>query len=176
VSLDALWRQILLPPSHTLDQHSMCLFNFNLTDGLLFAFLQLRILLPMLLVDQGENNGENPGLASAGRGYACLLPAMIRSWRREFAARGASAPDFPFGIVNLHGWCGEEEGSCNPGYPNAFGPGKNVPMQIATQDVSHVKQHCILASCYRQAVILARVCVCVCVCARARARVHTYIH
>ena len=40
---------------------------------------------------------------------------MIKSWRREFSARGASAPDFPFGVVNLHSWCGEEEASCNPG-------------------------------------------------------------
>ena len=47
--------------------------------------------------------------------------------------------------------CGEEEGSCNPGYPNAFGPGKNVPLQIATQDVSrHVKPHTafFLHSCF----------------------------
>ena len=63
----------------------------------------------------GENNGQNPGNAALKQGYACLLPQMIKSWRREFSTRGASAPDFPFGVVNLHSWCGEEEASCNPG-------------------------------------------------------------
>ena len=64
--------------------------------------------------DQGENNGLNPGSAKLSQGYACLLPRMIKSWRREFSTRGASAADFPFGVVSLHGWCGEEEASCNP--------------------------------------------------------------
>ena len=91
---------------------------------------------------QGENNGLNPGNPStAGPGYACLLPAMIAGWRREFSARsmGATAPDFPFGVINLHGWCGEEEGSCNPGYPNSFGPGKNNPSRIATSTVAAMR-------------------------------------
>jgi hypothetical protein len=47
----------------------------------------------------GENNGQNPGNAGLKQGYACLLPQMIKSWRREFSSRGASAPDFPFGVV-----------------------------------------------------------------------------
>eukprot|EP01043_Picozoa_sp_COSAG02_P070637 COSAG02_NODE_12590_length_1522_cov_1.115249_3_plen_75_part_00 len=47
----------------------------------------------------GENNGQNPGNAGLKQGYACLLPQMIKSWRREFSSRGASDPDFPFGVV-----------------------------------------------------------------------------
>jgi hypothetical protein len=64
---------------------------------------------------------------------------MIKAWRREFSSRGATSSDFPFGVVNLHGWCGEEEGSCNPGYPNSYGPGKNTASRVATQFVAWMR-------------------------------------
>jgi hypothetical protein len=64
---------------------------------------------------------------------------MIKSWRREFSTRGASAPDLPFGVVSLHGWCGEEEASCNPGYPNAFGDLKSTPSRVATTDTANIR-------------------------------------
>ena len=64
---------------------------------------------------------------------------MISSWRREFSTRGASSPNFPFGVVSLHGWCGEEEANCNPGFPNAFGRLKSTPSRVATTDTANIR-------------------------------------
>ena len=61
---------------------------------------------------QGEQNGGNPGSYLNKSGYACLLPALDDSWRRAFREGSATNPDFPIGVVSLHGWCGEEEAYC----------------------------------------------------------------
>lgn len=47
---------------------------------------------------QGEANANNQASANA---YACLFPAMIASWRKEFAHDEAY-----FGFVQLSTWCG----------------------------------------------------------------------
>jgi hypothetical protein len=61
---------------------------------------------------QGETD-TNAGGAPAGVGshdraqnYNCTLPAMVRDWRSKFhvASGGATAVDFPFGIVQLAPW------------------------------------------------------------------------
>lgn len=46
---------------------------------------------------QGESNYRAPSK------YACLLPAMIREWRRAWHAvsHGETASDFPFGVVQI---------------------------------------------------------------------------
>jgi sialate O-acetylesterase len=61
---------------------------------------------------QGEQNGANPGSYLNKSGYACLLPALDDSWRRAFREGSSTDPDFPIGIISLHGWCGEEEAEC----------------------------------------------------------------
>ena len=68
------------------------------------------------LCRQGENNGANSnGSYSAHTGYNCLLPVLVDNWRTTFSSSGATAPDFPVGIVSLHAWCGEEEANCVSG-------------------------------------------------------------
>eukprot|EP01047_Picozoa_sp_COSAG01_P052559 COSAG01_NODE_5539_length_4199_cov_2.221220_4_plen_391_part_00 len=67
-------------------------------------------------VAQGENNGANSnGTYVSHTGYHCLLPALVKNWRATFAANGATAADFPVGVVSLHAWCGEEEANCVSG-------------------------------------------------------------
>ena len=85
---------------------------------------------------QGENNGMNPGDFIKNQGYACLLPRLINNWRRDWINNNAahnhnnnnnkrlldansfidgnSNISIPFGIVSLHGWCGEEASNCYP--------------------------------------------------------------
>ena len=61
---------------------------------------------------QGEQNGGNPGSYLNKSGYACLLPALDNAWRHAFTEGSSTDPDFPIGVVSLHGWCGEEEAEC----------------------------------------------------------------
>jgi len=61
---------------------------------------------------QGEQNGGNPGSYLNKSGYACLLPALDDAWRRAFTDGSSTDPEFPIGVVSLHGWCGEEEAEC----------------------------------------------------------------
>ena len=61
---------------------------------------------------QGEQNGGNPGSYLNKTGYACLLPALDNAWRHAFREGSATDPEFPIGVVSLHGWCGEEEANC----------------------------------------------------------------
>ena len=52
---------------------------------------------------QGEQNGANPGSYLNKSGYACLLPALDDSWRRAFNEGSSTNPEFPIGVVSLHG-------------------------------------------------------------------------
>eukprot|EP00039_Didymoeca_costata_P016958 m.310249 g.310249 ORF g.310249 m.310249 type:complete len:695 (+) comp16474_c1_seq2:136-2220(+) len=61
---------------------------------------------------QGEQDAGNPGSYLNKTGYACLLPALDDSWRHAFRQGSSSDPNFPIGVVSLHGWCGEEEAYC----------------------------------------------------------------
>ena len=61
---------------------------------------------------QGEQNGGNPGNYLNKSGYACLLPALDNAWRTAFREGSSTNPEFPIGVVSLHGWCGEEEAEC----------------------------------------------------------------
>ena len=84
---------------------------------------------------QGENNGANPGDWLKNQGYACMLPRLINNWRRDWilnnyaniqqqkislglspnaqlTAGMFANTDMPFGVVSLHGWCGEEASNC----------------------------------------------------------------
>ena len=66
----------------------------------------------LLLPCKGEQNGANPGSYFNNSGYGCLLPALDDSWRYAFRQGSSTDPDFPIGVVSLHGWCGEEEAAC----------------------------------------------------------------
>ena len=87
---------------------------------------------------QGENNGANPGDFNRQEGYACLLPRMVESWRREFSTAGLTDESFPFGVISMHAWCGEEESNCEPGYPNGY-PGYDNPLHTATQYTAQMR-------------------------------------
>jgi hypothetical protein len=65
------------------------------------------------------------------------LLQMVTSWRREFSA-GLTDPQFPFGVISMHAWCGEEESNCSPGYPNGI-PGYDNPMHTATQYTAQMR-------------------------------------
>ncbi|XP_022291611.2 sialate O-acetylesterase-like [Crassostrea virginica] len=44
---------------------------------------------------QGEANAQKPD------SYKCTFPTMIDDWRQKFSAASGTAPDFPFGFVQL---------------------------------------------------------------------------
>jgi sialate O-acetylesterase len=62
---------------------------------------------------QGEQDGGAAGSYLNKSGYACMLPALDDSWRRAFREGSSTDPNFPIGVVSLHGWCGEEEAACS---------------------------------------------------------------
>jgi hypothetical protein len=44
----------------------------------------------------------DPGSSLRGVGYGCLLPALVREWRRVWSAEpGTTAPLAPFGVVSI---------------------------------------------------------------------------
>ena len=70
-----------------------------------------RVALKGFLWYQGEANtnmNNNRDL------YNCTFPALIDSWRQEFSADSATAPDAPFGFVQLASW---RPDSLDAGFP-----------------------------------------------------------
>lgn len=63
---------------------------------------------------QGEANVFNPS------NYSCTFPAMIADWRVKWAAASGTSPNFPFGFVQLAGYCtcGEPANECNNAIAN----------------------------------------------------------
>lgn len=69
------------------------------------------------LWSQGEHNLQTnmvSGNSAGGYGYGCMLPALVRIWRRAWSAAGPNGtePLAPFGVVTLHpraGWFGARD-------------------------------------------------------------------
>ena len=51
---------------------------------------------------QGENNcGTLHGNSAYSAGYGCLMPALVKQWRRDWSKNSDTHPKAPFGIVSL---------------------------------------------------------------------------
>lgn len=78
----AIWYQGLY-----LDQTYTCHFYLHLL-GLFYS-------LWFSWCDIGEANAQKPD------SYKCTFPTMIDDWRQKFSAASGTAPDFPFGFVQV---------------------------------------------------------------------------
>ena len=60
------------------------------------------LVLTRLNPSQGENNCHGiMGNSKASTGYGCLMPLLVRHWRRSWAAASDTDPEAPFGLVTL---------------------------------------------------------------------------
>lgn len=62
---------------------------------------------------QGEDNRVNPGDYKTDDGYACFFPKMIEDYRSKFSKNSDTDPKFPFGFVQLTGYCGTTNHTCD---------------------------------------------------------------
>lgn len=83
--------------------------QLELSDTLTSIFSLNRTSIKGALWYQGESNaGWNRDK------YQCTFPAMIETWRKLWSSNTGTAPDFPFGFVQLSTWT---EGDLTPGFP-----------------------------------------------------------
>lgn len=61
---------------------------------------------------QGEGDRNTPGSYVEKRGYACHFPLMISDYRKKWAERSGTEPQFPFGFVQLSGYCQTNDHRC----------------------------------------------------------------
>jgi len=89
----------------------------SIYNGMVHPLLNLTI--KGVIWYQGESN---VGPESAALNYSCTFPAMIQDWRKKFSrVNGTSDPIFPFGFVQLSGYCnccciGGDPNGCDGNY------------------------------------------------------------
>merc|ERR1712166_33406 len=95
----------LWPAGGYCDEKSPSNSNTQLFDNMITPLLSMTIRGVVWYQGESDVGNETPSADDlASKNYACMMPALVDDWRFRWSEASGTAPDFPFGIVQLSAW------------------------------------------------------------------------
>ena len=95
----------LWPAGGYCDEKSPSNSNTQLFDNMITPLLSMTIRAVVWYQGESDVGNEIPSADDlTSKNYACMMPALVDDWRSRWSEASGTAPDFPFGIVQLSAW------------------------------------------------------------------------